>query len=692
MKSTPSLKRNSRLLILPILAAVVLAASSVGSRSVKAEDPVLWRPVDPSELALKAPVVEPDADAEAIFWDIRIDDGGDNDLVLSHYVRIKIFTDRGREKLSSIDIPFLNGTKVKDVAARTIKPDGSIIEVAKTDVLERTIVKVSGVKLRTKTFAFPGVEIGSIIEYRWKEVISNAGANNMRLDFQRDIPVQSITYHIKPSDSTASFDIRSYHMEAPEFEKEKNGFEFITVTKMPAFREEPMMPPEDSVRKWAIVKYHNLFSMLFSNYEFMASRYYTTYQPYLKVDDEIKRKSAEVVTGATTAEQKLQKIYDFCRATIKNTDFKGSGFTPDEVRKLKENKKSADTLKRGVGPAIDVNLLFGALANAAGFEAYITLSPDRGRSFLDKNMVVTGAIRPSNVAVRDGETWKFFDPGYHYLTFGMLRWQEEGVEALIARQSPKWIKTPMTPPEKSRETRTATLRLDENGTLEGDVTIEYTGHLAVEKKVLNDDDSPNQREETLKEMMKNRQPTAELTNIAIENATDSAKPFIYRYHVRVPEYAQKVGKRIFLQPAFFQKGIPVLFSTSYRRYPIYFHFPWSEEDKVTISLPKGYSFDNADTPAPFAAGAVSHYEAKMGVSKDQSTLVFNRSFFFGGNETLLFPAESYGQMKKLFEDLNKRDNHTITLNRAVQLVDCYWDRERLARIVQNHRLKLCLRP
>ena len=83
--------------------------------------------------------------------------------------RIKIFTERGREKESKIDIPYLTGTKIKDVAARTIKPDGSIVELAKEDILEKTVVKVSGVRLRTKSFAFPGIEIGAIIEYKWKE-------------------------------------------------------------------------------------------------------------------------------------------------------------------------------------------------------------------------------------------------------------------------------------------------------------------------------------------------------------------------------------------------------------------------------------------------------------------------------------------------------------------------------------------
>jgi hypothetical protein len=114
-------------------------------------------------------------------------------------VRIKIFTERGRDQYSKIDIPYIGGIKIKDVAARTIKADGSIIELLKDDIIEKTVVKVSGLKLRTKTFAFPGIEPGAIIEYKWKEVRSNSSANNMRLQFQRDIPVQAVTYRIKPA-------------------------------------------------------------------------------------------------------------------------------------------------------------------------------------------------------------------------------------------------------------------------------------------------------------------------------------------------------------------------------------------------------------------------------------------------------------------------------------------------------------
>src|ERR1043166_907148 len=86
---------------------------------VRAED---WKPVDPAHLALKAPVVEKDADAEAIFWEVRINDAAE-DLVFSHYIRIKVFTERGKESQSKIDIPYgslgSGEVRIRDIAART---------------------------------------------------------------------------------------------------------------------------------------------------------------------------------------------------------------------------------------------------------------------------------------------------------------------------------------------------------------------------------------------------------------------------------------------------------------------------------------------------------------------------------------------------------------------------------------------
>ena len=184
-----------------------------------------WKPIDPAHLALKAPVVEKDADAEAIFWEVRINDAGD-DLVFSHYIRIKVFTERGKESQSKIDIEYLGRNKITDVAGRTIKPDGTIVELKKDAVFERTIAKAGGFKIKAKSFAMPSVEPGAIIEYRWREVRPGQLANYVRLQFQREIPVQSVRYYLKPMQleiaySSVGMATKPFNGNPSPFNKEK---------------------------------------------------------------------------------------------------------------------------------------------------------------------------------------------------------------------------------------------------------------------------------------------------------------------------------------------------------------------------------------------------------------------------------------------------------------------------------------
>jgi hypothetical protein len=158
--------------------------------------------------------------------------------------------------------------------------------------------------------------------------------------------------------------------------------------------------------------------------------------------------------------------------------------------------------------------------------------------------------------------------------------------------------------------------------------------------------------------------TAELSDIKIENVTDRVKPFVYSFHVRVPGYAQRTGKRLFLQPEFFQRGVGPLFPTSERKHAVYFHYPWSEDDTIEITLPAGFALDNADAPEPFSASNVGKYDVHIGVTLDKKTLVYTRKFFFGSNGNLIFSRTSYPQLKLIFDTVHERDNHTITLKQG----------------------------
>jgi hypothetical protein len=625
-----------------------------------------WRPVDSAQLAMKAPVVDKDADAEAIFWEVRLNDS-DLDLVFNHYIRIKIFTERGKESQSKIDIPYLGRYQIRDIAGRTIKADGSIVELKKDAVFERTIVKLSGVKLQAKSFAMPAVESGAIIEYRWKEVRPLGSANHLRLQFQRDIPVQAVKYYLKPAQyANLGMNTMTFHGQNSPMVKEKDGFYSTTMVNMPAFREEPRMPPEDQVRTWMLIYYTSQSKVVPEKFwNDLGRQVHEGVKGKMKANDEVKQAAATIIGDASTPEEKVKRLFDFCRYKIKNITDDASGMTAEQRKKMKENNSPADTLKRAMGDGQDIDLLFAALATAAGFEARIALSSFRDDIFFDPKLPLVTFMQPSCVAVRVGDTWRFCNPGTAYLPYGMLRWQEEGVAALVTdSKEPRFVETPMSSPEKSLESRTATLRLTEDGTLEGDVKITYTGHLSYERKEYNDDDSPQQRETTLREMMQNRMSNAEISNIRIENVTELDKPFIYSFHIKVPGYAQRTGKRLFLQPGFFQHGIRAPFQTSERKYAVYFHYPWAEEDVVTINLPAGYALDNADQPASFNIEKIGAYNVKIGITPDGQTLEYKRKFFFGGQDRVLFPPATYPTLKQVFDAIYEEDNHTITLKQG----------------------------
>ena len=672
------MKCSARFLSLLLVGVCVSLCMFVrGDKSLASGDE--WRPVTPQELAMKTPTVEPDADAEAIFWEVKIDDSSDEDLSMRHYVRVKIFTERGREKYSKFDIPFTKKMKIKDIAARVVKPDGSAVEIEKDDIFEREIIKGSGVKVKVKSFAVPNLEPGVIIEYRYREVISDAGAAGMHLKFQRDIPVQTLSYYYKPYNKKTP-NYRTFNFDDTKFVEDQKGFWVATRKNVAALKEEPRMPPEDQVIPWMLLQSVRLnvsegsFGSLTISIKdpSIPSIYWGAVgndKSYLakfmnKSDKEVKRVAAEVTASASTPEEKLQKLYEYCQTEIKNTSF-DTTLTDDQRRKLPETKSMGDVLKRKSGSAQYVDMVFGAMANALGYETRVAFCADRSEMFFKPEMTNESFIHPAAIAVKVGNDWKFYNPGLSFLPSGMLVWYEESVWALLVGEKEyAWVKTPYSGSDKSVATRKGRFKLLEDGTLEGDVRIEYAGQSGLTYKLENYDKSDNKREEDFKEEIKRRMSTAEISNVTIENLTDPKKPLVYTFRIRVPAYAQKTGKRLFLQPSVFEHGEDSLFSSATRKYDVYFHYSWSQKDDIEIQIPAGYALDNADRPGPLSADDISQYNLGIGVTTDGRTLVIHRDFFFGGKGNIYFPQKSYGQVKSLFDQIHKSDEHTISLKQA----------------------------
>lgn len=635
-----------------------------------------WKPVDPQDLAAKTPKVEKDAHAEVILWDVKVSDeamAGEAFSVFTHYLKIKIFDQRGAEMVSKIDIPFIGKVAIDQITGRTTKPDGTVMELKKDAVFERVLVKVSGAKLRAKSFVLPAAEPGSVVEYGWRERHEDQVANYIELHFQREIPVQTVRYHLKPlSNSYTAYGMRTIAFHLPQglnFVDEPGGFHGLTLTNMPAFHEEPYMPPDHEVRSWMLVYYdvdNNLSPEKY--WKEHGREVYKNLKPRMKVDNEVKRTAEKVIEGAGTPEEKLQRLFRHCRNSIKNVNDPGSGLTVEQRSDRKENRNPADTIRAGMGTGLDIDLLFAALATAAGFDARFAKIADRDQFFLSPTTAQSYFMKSYEIAVKVNDQWRFFDPASTYVPFGMLRWQEEGTAALITdSKEPVMLTTPFSEPAKSATNRTASFQLSENGTLEGDVRVEYTGHTATNRRRDYQGEEAAQLEEQIRAALTEQYGGVEVSSIHLENTADADKPLLLTYHLTYPNYAQRTGKRMFLPLAVFQRNLAAKFSASERQFSVYFPYPWAENDKVTVQLPAGFELEHPELPGAIPIKDVGHYKLLAGYTAAERKITYTRELVFGMNGAILFPSNAYPALKKLFDLMHQADEHVLTLKQAQQV-------------------------
>lgn len=632
---------------------------------------IAWEPVTEAERQMNAPAVEKDAGAEALFWNVHVVDefqGSDLQRVLYHYVRLKVFDQKGKEKVSTIDIEFGPKTSIINIAARTIKPDGSIVDMKSSSVYQRDVVRVGGRKVQVKSFALPGVEPGAIVEYRYREVRNNPNVFYERLQMQREYPVHKVTYFVKP----LSRDYTSYSMMSWPFnckpsplKQEKDGYQSFSLENVPEFHEEPLMFGEPNVRPWVLLFYRSDGKREPEKYwSEVGRKQYDQMKDSLKANDEIKRAAAEAVSGASTPEEKVAALI---RYIWKHTrGFYDTGVTQEERTKVFAKmpkgrlRTAAEVLKSGLGSGDERNLLFAGMASSVGLEARPVLLPNRTDIIFDPQMTDDYFLDNVDMVVKLGDQWKFYDVSAH-LPPGMLTWSEEGVPALLSDpKKPVFLKAPVAAPESSATRRTARMTLSEDGTLEGDIEESFSGHEARNPRGKLEGESEARQWEIYKDVVTKVFTQAEVSAMSIQNVDNAAEPLVVKYHIKVPGYGTRTSKRILLQPLFFQRGASPRFTAAERRYDISFPYAWVEHDDISIKLPAGFVLDKAENPGSLSFGKVGSYNLIMQI-RGTSELLIKRDLTFGEDGLLALSRQAYPQLKGVFDTVYGRDTVALTL-------------------------------
>ena len=297
----------------------------------------------------------PGAAAIYLYRQVDRDDSGGSSSELT-YERIKILSEEGR-KYADIEIEYAKGDdNVYGIQARTIRPDGSIVKFD-GQIFDRSIVKSSGLKVNAKTFTLPEVQVGSIIEYRYRHEYRRYAI----FDSHWILSEQLFTQHAKFSlVRYPEFELRwAWGAGLPEGAappKESSGRIRMEVNDVPAFIVEEFMPPENEL------KFHVDF--VYSNEDFhpdikdpekywkkYSKRHFGTVKSYIDHERAMKAALTQIVAPTDSPEEKLHKIYVRTQK-IRNLSFERQRSDEEKDReKLKDPKDAADVWAYGYGYA-----------------------------------------------------------------------------------------------------------------------------------------------------------------------------------------------------------------------------------------------------------------------------------------------------------------------------------------------------
>jgi len=637
----------------------ILAAISFSS-------PFAWgigfQPVSPDELKMTGNAKAPGAPALILFREVDRDDRGQT----AHedvYFRIKILTEEGR-KYADVEIPFYKQFgNVINIHARTIEPDGTIVNF-EGKAFDKSIIKARGVKYLAKTFTMPDVRVGSILEYYYTTDLAENFVFDSHWILNHELFTTRAKFTLNPySGDNPPMYLRWIWHELPAGAAEpKQGPDHVIsleVADVPAFQTEDYMPPENEVKSRVDFIYSE------DQFENEPDKYWKKLgkkrngilEAFLGKPKNLEEAVSSIVSAGDSPEVKLQKIYARVQQ-IRNTTYESEKTEQEQKRNKEKTPTNAqDVWKKQYGDGFELTWLFLALARAAGFEAHGVWVADRQNYFFFPQTMDGGRLDANVVLVKVNGKDMYFDPGAAFMPFGLLPWYETGVQGLkLDKDGGSWVQTTVPGSSESTINRKAELTLSDTGDLGGTLTLTFTGLEAsqrrTEERLADDAD----RKKYLEDEVKGSIPAAcdvELTNSPDWKSSNPA--LVAEFRIKIPGWVSAAGHRALLPVGLFSAPEKHLFDHADRVHPVYFEFPFERIDDVNVNLPLGWQISTVPAPQKIDAKALVY---DLEAQNNKGTLHLNRVL---NVDLLLLPKENYPNLRKIFQLVRSTDEEQVML-------------------------------
>lgn len=621
-------------------------------RNIKEIDPQV------AKVLANAPKEEdyPQAGALILACDELIEVTSENtEVSYLHYV-VKILNERGKEGFSEAKIDYDSTyEKVELEYARTIKPDGSVVEVGSRHI--RDVSKYLNFPLysnaRVYIISFPEITEGASIEYKLK-IYRNKLIN--KKDFVIPYPVQAtdpiiaadftITF---PKDNPAAIKLineqyNNFGAQLAPRTEEKDGL----IRYHWQFKDIPQIVPESNMPPQVQIN-PTIFISSFKSWKEVYDWWWQLAKDKIQADPAIKDKVKELTGALKTEEEKIRAIYNFCARDIRYVavEYGQAGYEPHQA---------ADIFRNKYGDCKDQAILLVTMLKEAGCKAFPVLIATREAYNLNEDfpsMLFNHCI----ACVIFQEKIVFLDPTAETCPFGDLPDGDQGRKVFVCQEDDfKIADTPLYGAGHNLVKQVIKLKTNKDESITGEKDIYTFGVWDQGQRYWLLYTQPELIEAQLKERIQDFSIGAKLENYSIENLEDLNKPVVLKYSFRGPEYFSVAGNlRIMPQLS----GLDLsLVAREGRRYPIDFSFLESEEKSFEIEIPDSFRIkyvpENVSQDSPWMKFSGEY-------SRKGTTLTFWQKTEFKKKAIL---QDEYADFKKFYETLAKKIKQRVVLERV----------------------------
>lgn len=586
---------------------------------------------------------------------------------VDEYFRIKIFTQKGVER-GNVEIQFLkDNADVKDLSARTILPDGTIVNF-EGKPFEKTIVKASGYKFLAKTFTLPNVQPGCIIEYKYRMQYKPNYLYDEEWTVSSELFTREAHFSILPY-LPPSYDLnyplffrlfRVPKEDAPQ--RQTDGSYTMTARNIPGVEDEPLMPPRHELE--ARVEFFHRDED--APQQETTDHYWTrtgkkwndTLEKFINKKSALESDLSRTVAAGDSPDVKLQKLYARVQK-IRNLNYEQYR-SKQEMKEegLKEESNVEDVLKNGYATGRQINFLFIGLARAAGFQATTVYVAPRDRNAFHPASQDPSEIDDDITWVKAGDKEYFLDPADLYCPFPLLPWNETATEGIrLSKQGGEVVQTPPPKPTDATRTRALDLQVDDDGNASGTVSIDYSGYSAVELRSEYRKEDEAGREKNFADTLQGQLPGG--TNVEVTKISDwedTSKPIHIEATVKAAGFASPTGHRLLIPSTMFQEAVIKNFEAQKRTNDIYFTYPFVHTDTITLHIPSGFTVESLPVGKKDNPGAVSY---ELTSAQQGNTVVIKRVL---AQNVMIYELKYYTALRAFFNSVKSNDNAQIVFH------------------------------